>query len=440
MVVGSKHPNNASKLIRRRRTFMTQHARLDWKLCENQQMGVLEVIEEDESEFVGLQKTKTCGGSDHSVLLIMKRITKLCPPVKTGRNSKLNVTKLPYFAAILPVHDHAPDEIPLRHNFKLGPFYHSRGPFQPPASVLFTCISKPLTTSIFFALSLYGPFMPSSRPELRLPSPSAIFDEDGGDGLSFAAPRASAIATSHSASSRLSSTIRNHPNVSEIITRSSAASNNRAASAVAGSSTHTITPSNVLGSPSRSIRTERANAPSYKKKAVNSKRSQCDIAENPTATQDVKMRKSAKKESADLKPFAHVDQMSSSQVVSSSSRKRGRPHGTDNATKAIESGRIKREHGIKTLLDGEARFEASQAQQRQQSDAFLVQQMQMDKKAQQLYQKKSRRALSTLDKTTIKPSRSATSVYKRAKKATIDPMHKRPARSAIPISFSVQLV
>lgn len=152
------------------------------------------------------------------------------------------------------------------------------------------------------------------------------------------------------------------------------------------------------------------------------------------------MRKSAKKESADHKPFAHVDQMSSSQVVSSSSRKRGRPHGTDNATKAIESGRIKREHGIKTLLDGEARFEASQAQQRQQSDAFLVQQMQMDKKAQQLYQKKSRRALSTLDKTTIKPSRSATSVYKRAKKATIDPMHKRPARSAIPISFSVQLV
>ncbi|OXH40507.1 hypothetical protein J008_01158 [Cryptococcus neoformans] len=269
--------------------------------------------------------------------------------------------------------------------------------------------------------------MSSSRPELRLSSPSAIFDEDGGDGLSFAAPRASAIATSHSAS-RLSSTIRNHPNVSEIITRSSTASNNRAASAVAGSSTHTITPNNVLGSPSRSIRTERGNAPSYKKKAVNSKRSQCDIAENPTATQDVKMRKSAKKESADHKPFAHVDQMSSSQVVSSSSRKRGRPHGTDNATKAIESGRIKREHGIKTLLDGEARFEASQAQQRQQSDAFLVQQMQMDKKAQQLYQKKSRRALSTLDKTTIKPSRSATSVYKRAKKATIDPMHKRPAR------------
>lgn len=70
---------------------MTQHARLDWKLCENQQMGVLEVIEEDESEFVGLQKTETCGGSDHSVLLITKRITKLYP-VKTGRNSKLNVT------------------------------------------------------------------------------------------------------------------------------------------------------------------------------------------------------------------------------------------------------------------------------------------------------------------------------------------------------------
>lgn len=441
MVVGSKHPSNASKLIRRRRTSMTQHARLDWKLCENQQMGVLEVIEEDESEFVGLQKTETCGGSDHSVLLITKRITKLYP-VKTGRNSKLNVTKLPYFAVILPVHNHAPDEIPLRHNFKLGPVYHSRESFQPPASVLFTCISKPLTTSIFFALSLYGPFMSSSRPELRLPSPSAIFDEDGGDGLSFAAPRASAIATSHSASSRLSSTIRNHPNVSEIITRSSAASNNRAASAVAGSSTHTITPNNVLGSPSRSIRTERGNAPSYKKKAVNSKRSQCDIAENPTATQDVKMRKSAKKESADLKPFAHVDQMSSSQVVSSSSRKRGRPHGTDNATKVIESGRIKREHGIKALSDGEARFEPSQAQQRQLSDAFLMQQMQMDKKVrpQQLYQKKSRHALSTLDKTTIKPSWSATSVYKRAKKAKIGPMHKRPARSAIPISFSVQLV
>ncbi|OWZ58583.1 hypothetical protein C356_01179 [Cryptococcus neoformans c45] len=272
--------------------------------------------------------------------------------------------------------------------------------------------------------------MSSSRPELRLPSPSAIFDEDGGDGLSFAAPRASAIAASHSASSRLSSTIRNHPNVSEIITRSSAASNNRAASAVAGSSTHTITPNNVLGSPSRSIRTERGNAPSYKKKAVNSKRSQCDIAENPTATQDVKMRKSAKKESADLKPFAHVDQMSSSQVVSSSSRKRGRPHGTDNATKVIESGRIKREHGIKALSDGEARFEPSQAQQRQLSDAFLMQQMQMDKKVrpQQLYQKKSRHALSTLDKTTIKPSWSATSVYKRAKKAKIGPMHKRPAR------------
>lgn len=345
---------------------------------------------------------------------------------------------MPYFAAILPVHDHAPDEIPLRHNFKLGPFYHSRD-FPAAGKRIIHMHKQALTTSIFFALSLYGPFMSSSRPELRLPSPSAIFDEDGGDGLSFAAPRASAIATSHSAS-RLSSTIRNHPNVSEIITRSSTASNNRAASAVAGSSTHTITPNNVLGSPSRSIRTERGNAPSYKKKAVNSKRSQCDIAENPTATQDVKMRKSAKKESADHKPFAHVDQMSSSQVVSSSSRKRGRPHGTDNATKAIESGRIKREHGIKTLLDGETRFEASQAQQRQQSDAFLVQQMQMDKKAQQLYQKKSRRALSTLDKTTIKPSRSATSVYKRAKKATIDPMHKRPARSAIPISFSVQLV
>lgn len=54
MVVGSKHPSNASKLIRRRRTSMTQHARLDWKLCENQQMNVLEVIEEDESEFVVL--------------------------------------------------------------------------------------------------------------------------------------------------------------------------------------------------------------------------------------------------------------------------------------------------------------------------------------------------------------------------------------------------
>lgn len=307
----------------------------------------------------------------------------------------------------------------------------------------FACISKPLTTSAFFALFV-RPFM-SSRPELRLPSPSAIFDEDSGDGLSFAAPSASTIATSHSASSRRSSTIRNHLNDSDIIRQSSTAPNYRVASSIAGSSTRIITPS-VLESPSISIGIERGNAPSYKRKEVNSKHSQYDVAEK-MARQDVKMRKSVKKENTDLKsadhkPVAHVDQMGSSQVASSSSRKRGQPHDTDNTIKAIEAGRIKRKHGMKTQSDGEARFEAYQAQLRQQSDAIVTQQMQMDTKGRQRqqYQKKSPHSLSTLDKSTVTPSQPATSVHKRAKKAKVDPMYKRPARSATPISFFMYML
>lgn len=147
------------------------------------------------------------------------------------------------------------------------------------------------------------------------------------------------------------------------------------------------------------------------------------------------MRKSVKKENTDLKsadhkPVAHVDQMGSSQVASSSSRKRGQPHDTDNTIKAIEAGRIKRKHGMKTQSDGEARFEAYQAQLRQQSDAIVTQQMQMDTKGRQRqqYQKKSPHSLSTLDKSTVIPSQPATSVHKRAKKAKVDPMYKRPAR------------
>lgn len=145
---------------------------------------------------------------------------------------------------------------------------------------------------------------------------------------------------------------------------------------------------------------------------------------------DVKMRKSVKRESSELDPFAHAGQTSSSQVDSSSARKRRRPHDTDNTVESPRLGRMKQEHGGEDQWDGDASFEACQAQLRKQSDKIVRQQMQMDMKAnpQQLHQKK-RHSLDIPEKTTLKPSQPANaSSGKRSKKAKIDPMYKRPAR------------
>ncbi|KAE8537988.1 hypothetical protein D1P53_006055 [Cryptococcus gattii VGV] len=269
-----------------------------------------------------------------------------------------------------------------------------------------------------------------SRPELRLPSPSAVFDNDGGDGLLFDPHRAPITTTSDFASSHVSSMTKKRLNVSNDGRPAPATLSDGETYPVAGSSTCTIT-SNVARSSSKSFGTsiERRKVPSSKKEAVNPKSVQYDIAGKSRATRDVKLRKFVKTESSELDPFAHAGQTSSSQVDSSSSRKRRRPHDTDNAVRAPRLGRMKQEHGIEDPWDGDASFEACQAQLRQQSDTGVRQEMQMDMKAnlQQPHQEKHH-SLDTPNKTTLKTSQPATSSGKRTKKATIDPMYKRPAR------------
>ncbi|KIR58743.1 hypothetical protein I314_05583 [Cryptococcus bacillisporus CA1873] len=271
----------------------------------------------------------------------------------------------------------------------------------------------------------------SSRPELRLPSPSAVFDNDGGDGLLFAPHRALITTTSDFASSHLSSMTKKRLNVSNDGRPSPATLNDGATYPVAGSSTCIIT-SNVARSSSKSIGTsiEKRKVPSSKKEAVNPKSVQYDIAGKSRATGDVKLRKSVKTESSELDPFAHAGQTSSSQFDSSSSRKRRRPQDTDNTVTAPRLGRMKQEHGIEDQWDGDASFEACQTQLRQQSDTVVRQQMQMDMKANQRQPHRGKRhSLDIPDKTTLKTSQPANaSSGKQTKKAKIDPMYKRPAR------------
>lgn len=282
----------------------------------------------------------------------------------------------------------------------------------------------------------------SSRPELRLPSPSAVFDNDGGDGLLFAPHRAPITTTSDFALSHLSSMTKNNLNVSNDRRQSPATLNDGATSPVAGSSGPIIT-SNVARPSSKSIGTsiERRKVPFYKKEAFNPKSVQYDIAGKSRATRDVKLRKSVKTESSELDPFAHAGQTSSSQVDSSSSRKRRRPHDTDNTVKAPRLDRMKQEHGIEDQWDGDASFEASQAQLRQHSDTVVRQQMQIDMEANQRQPHQGKRhSLDIPDKTTLKTSQPVNaSSGKQTKKAKIDPMYKRPARSAAYFIFAYML-